>query len=382
MLAKLSKLPIVLIILLLFLPAAIALTKNELQTDCLYYFYGKECKDCEEANVALLALQTKYPNLRLEKFEVYRDFKNFEMMQAYFEAYNIEEDSRSIPVVFSKGSYLVGSKAIVSLVEERVKNNDDPSCPELSAGQAAVGILGKGELPNVLSTLSFSLVTGQALQNMFVPGMLALLLIFLAILPTTKTQEELIRNSAFYISGIFIAHLLFGLGLLSFFYDSQLQYFFYKIAGIAAILFGLAGVQSFFTAWELVAPPLVRTQMKELLRYVLSPLGIFVLGLVGGMLTLAGVSPSFYLLRDLFVGNFMRGIVLPLLIYYLAVTMLVFVGLAVVFNLLRSMMEHAVESMDGSSDAKRERWRKHYQRVLKFCVRSTLLVLGIVLVFV
>lgn len=378
-----TKLAAVLVLAIFLLPTtALALDKNELQTDCLYYFYGKECKDCDAASASLLALQTKYPNLRIEKYEVYRDFKNFEMMEAYFEAYGIEEDSRSIPVVFSKGSYLIGSKAITSLVEEGIKNNDDPSCPELSPGQTAVGILGQGQPPNVLKTLTFSLVTSHALQNMFVPGMLALLLVLLAILSATKNKEEIIKTSALYVCGIFAAYLLFGVGLLSFFYDSQLHYFFYKIIGFAALLFGLAGVQSFFTTWELVMPASVRVQVKEILRYVLSPLGLFVVGLVGGMFTLAGVSQSFYLLRDLFVGNFMRGVVLPLMIYYIAVAMLIFIGLAAVFHLLRSMMEHAVQTQEASSDAKRERWRKHYQRVLTFCVRSTLLVLGIVLVFV
>ena len=372
----------VFLITLLLLPLSLALEDHELQTDCLYYFYGKECKDCDAASASLLALQTTYPNLRLEKYEVWGNIKNYEMMQAYFKAYGIEEDAHSIPVVFSKASYLIGSKAITSLAEEGVKNNDDPSCPELSSGQMAVGILGKGQPPNVLETLTFSLVTAHALQNMFVPGMLALLLILLAILSATKTKEEIVKTSALYILGIFLTYLLFGVGLLSFFYDSQLHYFFYKITGFAAVLFGLAGVQSFFTTWELVMPASVRVQVKEVLRYVLSPPGIFIIGLTGGMFTLAGVLPSFLKLRDLFIGNFMRGIVLPLMIYYIAVAMLIFIGLAAFFHLLRSMMEHAVETQEASSDAKRERWRKHYQRVLNFCVRGTLFVLGIVLVFV
>ncbi len=372
---------LILTILVVF-STALAVGESEQQNDCLYYFYGKECKDCDEASASLLALQTKYPNLQIKMYEVYRDFNNFEMLKAYFEAYNVEKASRSIPVVFSTGSYLIGSKTIVSLVEERVKNNEDPSCPELSAGQNAIGILGQGQPPNVLSTLTFSLVTGHALQNMFVPGMLALLLVLLAILSVTKDKEEIIKSSAIYLLGIFTAYLLFGVGLLSFFYDSQLHFLFYKIVGFSALLFGLAGVQSFFTTLEIVMPRSVRVQVKEILRYVLSPIGVFVLGLIGGMFTLAGVGQSFYLLRELFIGNFMRGMVLPLMIYYIAVAMLIFIGLAAVFHLLRSMMEHAVETQEASSDAKRERWRRHYQRVLTFCVRSTLFVLGIVLVFV
>ncbi len=372
---------LILAILLLF-PMALALTPDKQQNDCVYYFYGKECADCNEVSASILGLQATYPNLKIESYEVYHNFQNFEMMQAYFEAYGIKENSRSIPVAFTKGSYLIGSKAIISLLEERIKGNDDSSCPDLTSGQQTVGILGQGQPPNVLKTLTFSLVTGQALQNMFVPGVLALLLLLLAILSATKNKEDIIKTSAAYVVGIFLAYLLFGVGLLSFFYNNQLHYFFYKIIGFSALLFGLAGVQSFFSTWELVVPSSLRVQIKEVLHYILSPLGVFILGLLGGICTLAGVSQSFYLLRDLFIGNFMRGIALPLMIYYIAVTMLIFVGLAVVFHLLRSMLEHAVETQEGSSDVKRERWRRHYQRVLTFCVRGTLLALGLVLVFV
>lgn len=379
-----SKRSIIFLILALILlsPLTLAATEDEQQTDCLLYFEGKDCEDCVQASAALLALQTKYPNLRIEKYEVYRNYNNFQMLQAYFDAYGIQKESRSIPVVFSQGSYLIGSNAIVSLVEERVKSNEDPACPDVSPGKAVVGIKGEGQPPNVLKTLTFSLVTGHALQNMFVPGMLALLLILLGILSVTKNKEEIMKQSALYLSGIVLAYLLFGLGLLSYFYDSQLHYFFYKIIGFAAMLFGLAGVQSFFTTWDLVMPQPIQKYLKEALRYVLSPLGLVVLGFLGSLCTLAGVEPSFYLLRDLFIGNFMRGIVLPLMMYYIAVAMLIFVGLAVVFHLLRSLMEQAVKTQEGSSDARRERWRKHYQRVLKFSVRGTLLVLGLVLVFV
>ena len=92
----------VFLITLLLLPLSLALEDHELQTDCLYYFYGKECKDCDAASASLLALQTTYPNLRLEKYEVWGNIKNYEMMQAYFKAYGIEEDAHSIPVVFPR----------------------------------------------------------------------------------------------------------------------------------------------------------------------------------------------------------------------------------------------------------------------------------------
>ncbi len=370
--------------ILLALPFVIAeeIGSEKVENDCIYYFHGQECADCASLESLLFGLERSYPHLQIEKYEVYHNFQNFELLQAYYDAYGIEKKSRSIPVVFMKGSYMVGSKSIMSLLEERIKDNLDPSCPSLSPDGSAVGLLGEGESPNVLNTLTFSLVTGDALRTMFAPGMLAMVLLFLAVLSGTKTKEEIIKSSAFFIGGIFLAYLLFGLGMLSFFYDSQLYYLFYKFVGIAAVLFGLAGVQSFFTTWQLVMPREVQVYVRQALAYVLSPLGVFGLGLVGGMFTLAGVGSSFYLLRDLFIGNFMRGIVFPLMLYYSAIAMLIFIGVAFLFNLLRAMLEHAVETQEGSSDLKRERWKKHYQQVLTFCVRGTILVVGLALVFV
>ncbi len=367
--------------ILFALPFAVS-APDELENDCVYYFHGQECADCVSLEPFLFGLERTYPHLQMEKYEVYHNFQNFELLQAYYDAYGIEKKSRSIPVVFMKGSYMVGSKSILSLLEERIKGNKDPSCPSLSVDASAVGLLGEGESPNVLETLNFSLITGDALRTMFAPGIVAMVLVFLAILSTTKVKDDLIQTSTYYIAGVFLAYLLFGLGMLSFFYDSQLHYFFYKFVGIAAVLFGLAGVQSFFTAWELVIPGDLQTYVKQALSYVLSPLGLFTVGLVGAMFTLAGIGSSFYLLRDLFMGNFMRGIVVPLLVYYSAVVMLIFIGIAALFNLLRSMLEHAVETQEGSSDVKRTSWKKHHQRVLTFCVRGTILAIGLALVFV
>ncbi|MEK6899950.1 MAG: hypothetical protein AABX05_02385, partial [Nanoarchaeota archaeon] len=201
-------------VILLAIPVTAAETAA-VESDCVYYFFGKECKDCTAVDTAVYSLEHKYEHLQIEKYEVYHNFQNFELLQQYYDAYGIEKNSRSIPVVFMKNTYLIGSKAITSLLEESIKDNDDPNCPPLTAAQGTVGISGQGESPNILSTLTFSLITGDALSNMFAPGVLALLLIFLAILPITKTKEDLIKVSVYFMAGIYIAYVLFGLGSLS-----------------------------------------------------------------------------------------------------------------------------------------------------------------------
>ena len=81
--------------------------------------------------------------------------------------------------MFTSKSYFVGTESITSFLEESIKENEDASCPNL-AGNKAVGIIGKAAPFNVLETLTFSVVTGEAIKNMFQPGILALVLILLS----------------------------------------------------------------------------------------------------------------------------------------------------------------------------------------------------------
>ena len=123
---------ILLLVALLLIPFALA---QEVENDCVYYFYGQECEDCTATEATIFGLERAYPHLQIQKYEVYHNFQNFELLQQYYDAYGIEKKSRSIPVMFMKGNYLVGSKAITSLLEERVKDNSDPNCPSLSPEQ-------------------------------------------------------------------------------------------------------------------------------------------------------------------------------------------------------------------------------------------------------
>lgn len=353
------------------------------ENDCLYYFYGDECLDCGKMDTYFLTLEQKYPDLNVQRYEVYHNLENFELLQKHFKGNDIDKRSRQIPVVFIGNSYFIGEKSITSFLDGSIKDNKGSSCPDLD--KEAVGIIGAGEPHNVLDILTFSLITGDSIRNMFRPGIIALVLVFLATLSFFKDKETIIKNGVFYIVGIYAAYLLFSFGWIGFLYSQGLYSLFYKMIGFLAILFGLAGLKSFFGTWNWFVnniPKKLQQSAKKVFKFLLSPGGLFLLGFVGALFTFASVSESFLLLRSLFKDGFMRASVLPLLLYYILVVVLIFAALLALFNFIRHTLEDHVAKHKKNSDQHGEKWKKHYLKILNLSVRVIILVLGLLLLFV
>lgn len=351
------------------------------QTDCVYYFYSQECLGCASLEVYFSSLQKEHPNLNLQKFEVYHNYQNFQLLQEYFKSYNIPEESQAIPVVFIGDSYFVGAEAIVSFVEKRIEDNRGSACPVLD-GKKTAGIIGRGEPSNVLSTLTFSRVTSAAIQNMFHPGMLALALVLLALLSGTKIE---VRKGLLYVAGVYTSYLFFGLGFLSWLYKPGLNFLFYKTIGVIAVIAGLAGANSFFGTWDAVVntiPADIQRYWKKVMAFLHTAPGFYLTGLLLSLCTFASVSSSFFLMRGIFADRFMPALVLPLILYYLVVMVLLLVALLLLFNAAEEKLETAVASQENSSDMKRAAWKKHYTRLLDFVLRMVLLAVGLILIFV
>ena len=71
-------------VILLAIPVTAAETAA-VESDCVYYFFGKECKDCNAVDTAVYSLEHKYEHLQIEKYEVYHNFQNFELLQQYYD---------------------------------------------------------------------------------------------------------------------------------------------------------------------------------------------------------------------------------------------------------------------------------------------------------
>jgi len=373
-----------LVLLLLVLSILFSFSAVAVEDDCIHYFYGEECSDCALLKGYFIDLVEKYPDLEIKNFEVYHNYKNFKTLQNYFNSYNVDRNSQQIPAVFTGEGYFIGKKSIKSFLEDRILNSKNPSCPSLEE-DFAIGLIGEGEPHNIIDRLTFFVVTGKALQNIFAPGIIALVLLLLIFISLIEDRESMFKKGILYITGVYVGYLLFGIGFGSIFYNSSLLYFFYKSIGLVAIIFGLVGIKTFFGTWEWLLksiPTDLRKYIENTIRILLSSPGIFAIGFITSLFTVASISDTFFLMRDLFIGGFMRSSILPLIIYYNLILISIFVAVLLLFNFLRRKLTKHVKEKKNSSDKKEKIWDKHYSKVLNLLVRLFILVIGLILLFV
>ncbi len=86
----------------------------------LYFFWGDGCSHCYEEQVFLEGLKTKYPSLRVEAYETWKNASNAELFSEMAEAYGFK--ARGVPVTFIGKDYWVGfSEGIGSAIELKIR---------------------------------------------------------------------------------------------------------------------------------------------------------------------------------------------------------------------------------------------------------------------
>ncbi len=395
---------LILIIVLISLTSFLTLAEDSTENDCLYYFYGEKCPDCEQINTFLLTLNQKYPNLNLQKFEVYYNLDNSKLLDTYLKNFGITEESQGLPIIFLESSYFVGKKSITTLLEERIKNHHGSACPSLEKTEA-IGVVGLGSSIDVLDTLTFFNVTGSAFADLFKPGALALLLILLIILSVTRNNqknlikeeheddskkvkddyyEKLLKRGILFIAGIYLAYFIFGIGWLDWFYRSTITHGFTKIIGFSAIIFALVKIKAFFKTWKMLFknfPQELKDKLKKIAGYFISFPGVFLTGLIISLFTFSGASQTLILIRNLFAGGIKRVVVLPLLLYYNLIFILIPLAIVILLYFAKQKLAEKADKKSQENDQKKEAWKKHYHKLLNLGINLIILILGLVVLF-
>ncbi len=347
------------------------------EDDCIYYFYAEGCTKCQNSNGYLTVLATKYPELQLERHEVYYNRENLELLEKFMASYDIPEESQGIPVVFIKNSYLVGSEAISNLLEGRILANDDSSCPDPEDSKI-VGVVGKTEPYNPISILSFPIVTAAGLVDSFTPIALVLIVILLFLSFFIYDHEEWLKRSIAYLVGIYLILFIYGLGMFDFMGKSSVSYILSKLLGILSIFLGIFLIVNFFIPnkklkeWE--------NKAEKVIKAASSAGGTFILGLIFGLLTLGSTGAKFKLIRSLFSESVTREKALPLLIYYGFIYLIpLFIIIVVLFYIRKQL--HMKATKKGENDMKIESWKKHHLRVLNFGISAAIIIIGFVILF-
>lgn len=354
------------------------------ETDCLYYFYGAGCQQCPDADRELSRLQYAYPQLRIERFEVYYNPENLQQLEQYFNAYQVSSVKQGVPAVFLTKSYFVGKDSIVNLLEQQLLDNHDDACPTLQRAQA-VGLVGKASPKNVLETLTFAVVTGQGIKNAFNWIMLSLFAILILATIHLKEKKKVFRKGLFFVLGVFVTTLLFGFGFFTNLISVNVTTYFTKIVGAAAILYSVGWILNFFNIFNALKK-MARQEIKNGVEgsktiFLFSELFMLFWGLVFPLFTLSLASSGFLVLRTLFVGNIGKIAVVPRLLYVSIITVLPLLLFVFIIHVLRHHLDEQGAKVGYRNDRETQSWKKHYLTLLNFALNVALFICGLVLAF-
>lgn len=364
---------------LIFVLILVSLSSLVIGDGCVYYFHGDGCDGCPETNQYMKLLQTQDSLLQVENYEVYYSADNFNLLKSFFTKYNVPKGSQGLPVVFTSDTYFVGQDGILSMMSESISSE----CPSLEKTKV-IGIVGDSSSKSVLESLTFFNITGAAFSNAFTTGPLALFLVLLVIiLGIKKTQRVLIRGLSFII-GIYLAYLLFGFGLFSWFAYSGIATIISKFIAILVILFSLASMKHFFISWEVTIKKLskeAKAALNRLVELITSYSGTLILGLILGLLSFTNINKTFLLSRYLFMEGTNRLIAIPIMIYYLLIFVLPMLFVVVLIFLIREYWEMKAHKQFKEHDRKANAHKKHYLKVLNFIILLFLFFFGILVLF-
>ena len=342
------------------------------ESSCVYFFYGEGCQHCARVEPIInnLEIQSQFP-VSVQRFEIYNDRSNLVLLNKYFDAYNISENERGIPVVFLKDKYYIGDEPIISNLYNDLSKQASPECPSLESVNA-IGEAGNTSPMEKLGALSILTVIGAALVDSINPCAIAVLLILMGALLASGDRKRALRAGLAFTISIYIAYFLFGLGLFSALQISGLSYWFYKIIGVLAIIIGLFNIKDFFWyaggGFVMEIPRAWRPKLKELLGAVTSPFGAFLMGFVVCLFELPCTGGPYIFILGLLAERTTMMASIPILLLYnlFFILPLIIITIAIYFGF--------------ASVEKATAWKDNNIRVLHLIAGLVMLILGILVV--
>lgn len=352
------------------------------ERDCVYYFYGKDCTHCGEIDQKLSLLKVKYPNIEIHPFEVYFEPKNVELLNQFFTSYNVPPQAQGLPALFMPNTYLIGNKSIQELLEGRILNNKDPTCPTFEQS-TVIGVTGEKSPHDVLDTLTLGKVTTNALKDSIRPASLAMILIFLALLIALKEEKKILLWGIVFIAIAYFLYFLYTMGYLSFLSTGNTaQTIFTKMIAVISLISGILVMYGFINRTKAVSryiPEEKRSQLQVLYKYATHPVSIVLIAIITTAITIANASDIFNIIHVLFSKTPGRTGLIILLTYYIFIMIIpLLLVLWIIYKAVKHLKHHALNK-EPYSDMLIEKWVKHNYKILAFCGAVALFLGGIII---
>jgi len=202
------------------------------------FFYSDTCPHCQKEEVFLKILKEKYPEIKINKYEVIFHPENRKILNEFYERYGVPKQERGlVPITFTSTKYFVGfSEEIGQNIKGCLKECLNK---ENTSQKFIVPVLGHIDPSNVsLPVLTFVL----GLSDGFNPCAMWILIVLISLLLSLHSRKKILL-----VGGTFI----FAEGLLYFlFMTAWLNTFLLMgYVSITKILIGLFGIV--FGIWRI-----------------------------------------------------------------------------------------------------------------------------------
>ncbi len=331
------------------------------------YFYEVGCQECDRVTYDLNYLQSKYPNLMIETFDVQNDAALSEWLG---EQYGVPEEKRlATPSVFVGQDYLLDTeinvKSLEALVEKYSQTGAEAIWKDFGEAEASKA---KTSLIERLGSPALLTVIGTGLANGLNPCALATIVFFVSYLAFSgRRGREILFVGVAFTLGVFLTYLLAGFGLLRLLEPldavrSELRNWISGIGALLCLVLAFVSFRDYFTARRgrpedvsLRLPRFLQRRVHRIIRessnvraFVLMA---FAIGFVISVILLTCTSPLYvgvmFLIQD--VPELRASAYLYILLYNLAfITPLVVIFLLAYFGTTSEQLARVVGRQTGT----------------------------------
>lgn len=309
------------------------------------YFYGDGCIHCEKIKPFIADLETRYPELRIEKLECNHNTTNYQRFQAMNRQYGIINSS-GFPTVFIGRNASSGETEVRDHFEEYIlaeKQRIATGTPENPVNLTPDNPGSQPETP----ALDLYFVVFAALVDSINPCAFAVLIILLAYLTSLGERRRIAVVGCTYIATVFIVYFVAGLGLLTFIQGIGLTGIVFTFAAVVAIITGLINIAEVLLKREIFTLAIPVSQKDAIDRYIkkASVPSAIVLGALVAMVELPCTGGIYLAILGLLGDRMTLAEGIPYLLFYnlIFVLPLILILIVMYWAVLRSVWRHSVQ---------------------------------------
>ncbi len=301
-----KKTVLIFVLVTVFLSSFVFAQDNEV---VLHLFYGQGCPHCGKTMEFLGSVEESYPNLVVEKHEIYFDDEERQLFENFAASYSTTIDG--VPTIFIDDKFIVGfSDSIGEEIESEIQRCAQEECID------PITMVKDG---NIVRKLTIPAVISAAIVDAINPCAFAVLIILVStILVGQSRHRALFAGLAFSLS-IFISYFLMGLGLYSAIQATEFTRIFFYIVAVLAIILGLFNLKDYFWygKWFITEVPMSwRPKLKALIKSVTSVPGAFLIGFLVSLFLLPCTSGPYIVILGLLAEATTRSYAIILLLFY------------------------------------------------------------------